>query len=92
MSGRPPSSEIIPDGPVTDSVDTGGSRKGGRMLLSNNGFTYTVKVRFVKVKKNYVAVFQALLKRLEPKVPSVEWIMFDFEAGKIAFYCNVIYI
>jgi len=41
-------------------------------------------------KRAYVAVFQALNRRLEPDMPSVEWIMLDFEAGKIAFYCNVI--
>ena len=41
-------------------------------------------------KRDYVAVFQALLRRLEPDVLSVESIMFDSEAGKIAFYCYVI--
>ena len=48
ISDRPPSSEIIPDGPVTYSVVTGANRKGGRVLVGSDGFTYSVKVRFVK--------------------------------------------
>ena len=40
----PPGTDVIPEGPVTYEVLTGGTRGGGRMLLSSDGFSYNVKV------------------------------------------------